>query len=499
MDEMKVELRQKIDEWFNQHSDEMISDLSALVAINSVRSAPADGQPYGPAAREVLDVVQAQLEKRGFTVENFEDIIITADYGPTADKLPELGILAHLDIVEAGPGWSSDPFELLIKDGKLYGRGTSDDKGPSVAAMYALYCAAELCPKFTRGFRLILGSGEETGCQDIAQYLEKAAPPTYVFTPDAGFPVMNLEKGRLVPVFGAEWEADSTLPRVISISGGATANAVPPLCKAVIEGISLAEAALLCRKYSEKTGAMLTAAPDEFTPENFNPADFSFEGENPTSAPAPNRVVLTSHGKSAHAAHPSAGINAQTALLEMLAAMSFADTAGFRHVQALNRLFPHGDIRGENLGLEMSDKISGELTVNFGVLELTPTGFSANFDSRTPICADEIDIEAITRAAFKREGISVNDLTIYKSHHTPEDTPFVQTLLRIYEDYTGEKGECLAIGGSTYVHDIPGGVAFGCGFPGADNNIHGANEFMELDHLMMSAKMFTEVILEMCV
>jgi len=89
-------------------------------------------------------------------------------------------------------------------------------------------------------------------------------------------------------------------------------------------------------------------------------------------------------------------------------------------------------------------------------------------------------------------------LTIYTSHHTPADTPFVQTLLRLYEDYTGEKGECLAIGGSTYVHGIPGGVAFGCGFPGAENGVHGANEFIELDHLMMSAKMFTEVILDMC-
>ena len=498
MNEMKVELRRKIDEWFNQHSDEMINDLAQLVAINSVKGEPAEGQPYGQASREVLEVARAQLEKRGFPVENFEDVIITADYGATADTLPVLGILAHLDIVEAGPGWSTDPFALLIKDGNLYGRGTSDDKGPSIAAMYALYCARELRPDFSRGFRLILGAGEETGCLDIAQYLEKIDPPTYVFTPDAGFPVMNIEKGRLMPTFNAEWAADATLPRVISISGGTTANAVPPVATAVIEGISLAEAALFCRKYSEKTGATITAAPEAFTTDNFNPEDFNFDGDTPSSAAPPSRIVITSHGKSAHAAHPSAGINAQTALLEMLVTMPFAASEGFKHIQALNRLFPHGDMYGESLGIKMSDEISGALTLNFGVLQLTEAGFTANFDSRTPICADTVDIKGITRATFVREGFGVADLTIYTSHHTPADTPFVQTLLRLYEDYTGEKGECLAIGGSTYVHGIPGGVAFGCGFPGAENGVHGANEFIELDHLMMSAKMFTEVILDMC-
>ena len=85
-----------------------------------------------------------------------------------------------------------------------------------------------------------------------------------------------------------------------------------------------------------------------------------------------------------------------------------------------------------------------------------------------------------------------------RCHHTPGDNDFVKSLLRIYEDYTGNPGQCLAIGGQTYVHEIPGGVAFGCEMPGTENHIHGANEFIGIDQLIISAKMFAQAIIETC-
>ena len=471
MKENRAEIRQKIENWFAKHSDEMIKDLGRLVEIKSVRSPAEEGAPYGPESRAVLALAQSMLEEKGFAVSNFEDIMISADLGPAP---PLMGILAHLDIVEASDGWDTDPYKLTIVDGKMYGRGVIDNKGPSVAAMYAMYCARDLCSSFSHGCRVILGSGEETGFDDVTQYLKKNEPPPNVFSPDAEFPVVNVEKGRFAPVFGASWEKDTKLPRVISIIGGKTMNVVPNQAEAVIEGFSLSEAEAFCIEYSEKTGAKISVHADG------------------------DRLVVKAEGKATHASLPHLGLNAQTALIEVLAAMPFADSKGFGYVRALNRLFPHNDYNGRAIGIAMSDEVSGELTANFGVLRFSEYEFEGNVDSRTPACADEADITGITRASMEKEGVMLKSSTISHCHITPEDSPFVQTLLRLYEEYTGDTGKCLITGGQTYVHDIPGGVVFGCVMQDVNNNVHGANEFVDVDQLIMSAKMFTQAIIDMC-
>jgi succinyl-diaminopimelate desuccinylase len=337
-----------------------------------------------------------------------------------------------------------------------------------------MYCARELCPELKHGFRLLLGSGEETGCKDIEQYLSKNDPPPNVFAPDADFPLVNVEKGRFVPVFNASWSEEHALPRVLSITGGKTTNVVPDRAEAVVEGISKDEAEPFCREYSAKTGTRLSAREHGA------------------------KLIITAEGKAAHAAMSFNGNNAQTALTAMLGAMPFADGTGQDYIRALGRLFPHGDCHGGAFGIAMSDEVSGELTINFGVLAYTVTDLTGNFDSRTPACADSVDLVEITRDKLQSEGLQMTYSDISRCHHTAESTPFVQTLLKLYEEYTGNPGECLIMGGSTYVHEIPGGVAFGCNMPGVDNKIHSSNEFISIDHLVMSAKMFAMAIIDMC-
>ena len=465
------ELTKQIDSWFQRNDLKFRSDLEKLIAINSVRGPEEEGMPYGRASFEALETAKKMLNENGVEAENFENIVITADF---VDAPPVIGVLAHLDIVAAGEGWDYDPFELTIDEGRYYGRGVIDNKGPAVAAMYAMYCARELCPDLKHGYRLILGSGEETGCLDIKEYLKKNDPPPNVFSPDSDFPIVNVEKGRLLLMFKASWSEDTASPRILEIHGGETPNVVPNVCEAVIEGISLSDVEAFCKKYSAETGAEISAREVGDT------------------------VIITSKGKASHACYPESGLNAQTALVKMLSAMPFAESKGFEYIRALNDLMPHGDYIGQALGLKMSDEISGNLTLNFGVLNYSATEMSGNFDSRTPLCADDIDIFGNTKAKFEAKGFEVTSGELVKCHVTDENTPFVQTLARVYEKYTGNKGECMAIGGSTYVHGIPGGVVFGCRMPGENNNLHGPNENISIEHLMMSAKMFTEVIIEMC-
>lgn len=471
MTKNKQALHQRIDDWFNTHTDEMIEDLAALVEINSVRGEAEPGAPYGAAPKAVLNLAARMLESHGLSVVNFEDRMISADIGSGA---AELAILAHLDVVGVSDGWESDPFTLTERDGMLFGRGTSDDKGPATAAMYAMYAAAEINPALKKRCRIILGSAEETGCEDIGIYTAKNEMPPCVFSPDSNFPVVNTEKGRFVAEFSAKWDDSGELPRVTEITGGDTANIVPKVATAVVQGVDMGELVRLCREYSEKTGAQITA-----------------EGYNGTA-------IIAAEGVSAHASHPESGINAQTALLSLLAALPLAPGGAASYIKKLSELFPHGDWNGDAMSVKMADEISGELTLNFGVLKLNQGGFTANFDSRTPACADDADLPARVRATLTDAGLTVDDIDATKCHHTPADGPFVKTLLEIYEDYSDLPGECLALGGSTYVHGIPGGVAFGCELPGIDNRIHGANEFIGRDQLVMSAKMFTRAILEIC-
>jgi len=473
----RKQMYERIDAWFKVNKDDMIGDLGKLIEIKSVRGKSEKNAPYGIESRKALSLAQSMLEKRGFKMKLFEEMMITADYGPTP---PLMGILAHLDIVAAGEGWDTDPFEMTLKNNIIYGRGVVDNKGPAIAAMYAMYCVRDICPELNQGFQIILGSGEETGFGDITQYLKKNTPPPNVFTPDAEFPVVNIEKGRFVPFFGAKWEKDTTLPRIVSIQGGTTPNSVPNYSEAEIEGFSLENALAFCKEYTEKSGVKLSVV------------------NNKAEEPSPCFIKITAEGTSAHASLPERGNNAQTALIEMLAAMPFAESTGFEFLCKLNKLFPHGDYRGTAFGIDMSDELTGRITVNFGVLRFSELEFSGNFDSRTPACADDVDLYGITKAVFENNAMDLTYHEINGCHHTPEETGFVQKLLNVYEEYTGQPRKCLAIGGLTYVHDIPGGVAFGCVMPDDDNKVHGANEYISEEHLIRSARMFTQVIIDMC-
>ncbi|UOO36970.1 Sapep family Mn(2+)-dependent dipeptidase [Oscillospiraceae bacterium CM] len=463
--------RQEIDAWFEKEAPRLVEDVKKLIAIKSVRGEPVPGMPYGEGPAAALNAAAALLSSYGFTVHNFENRVITADLN---DREPALGILAHLDVVAAGEGWTTDPFTPSVQDGKIFGRGAADDKGPAVAALFALRAARDLAPPLAKGCRLILGSAEETGHDDLAHYRRQYKLPPNVFTPDASYPIVNTEKGRLILSFSDSWDRDENLPRVVSLTGGTTPNIVPHKAEAVVFGLPLETVTALCADISIRTGAPITAEE------------------------LPDGVCITVHGKAAHAMAPEEGTNAQTALVWLLSALPLPDSLSFTSIKALNRLFPHGDTRGVSLGIAASDALSGPLTLNFGCLALDETGFCANFDCRMPEEASGGAAENGARRALEKAGFAVTDAVRTAYHHTPSDGAFVKTLLRIYEDYTGNKGACLAFGGSTYVHDVDGGVAFGCAFPGVDNRLHAHDEFIDIVDLIQSAKMFTQAILDLC-
>ncbi|HNX13768.1 MAG TPA: Sapep family Mn(2+)-dependent dipeptidase [Oscillospiraceae bacterium] len=483
---MMEQAYQKIYAFLDENRNNMIADLCELIAYNSVRGEALPGKPFGDAPAAALAKTEEICRRMGLAAENHENYALSAKLN---EKPVKLDILAHLDIVEAGDGWDTDPFKGVIKDGKIFGRGSSDDKGPAVAAIYAAAAVKKFCPELSGNCRLVLGSSEETGSEDIKHFYATHKNAPMSFSPDAEYPVINIEKGAYGPKFSAEWESDVCCAceaciagmRVLKLAGGKTNNIVPKTAWAQIlipvQGEILIELlTIACEKTGKATGAV-----------------FDIRRESSEVY----RVTVT--GEGAHASMPERGNNAQTALIKMLASLPLADCRSTRAIKAFNALFPHGDTSGKALGIEQKDDISGALTLNFGVLDLGENGFTARFDSRVPICATEETVSKPVAKKLAALGFTVDTLQMKAAHHTPADSELVKTLIRVYEQHTGKKGECLAIGGGTYVHDIEGGVAFGCEMPGADYHIHGPNEYAIIDELIKSAKMFAQAIFELCV
>ena len=345
-----------------------------------------------------------------------------------------------------------------------------------VCALLAMKAVRELGFPVSANARLILGTDEESGSADIAYYYAREPYAPYAFTPDADFPVINIEKGHYHPDFGAQWERSGALPRVAAMTGGFRQNVVPPEAECMILGLFDRDVRSVCDEVAQTTGAA-----------------FLVNG-------SASGCHIHCEGKNAHAASPDDGINAIAALLEVLERLPLADCGSTKAVRALHTLFPFGDNRGKALGIAQEDAESGPLTLNFALLTLTETGFTAKFDVRFPICATEETCKKACEAAFAGYGISVTgDPDMTTVHCVPRDSELVQTLLRCYADYTGvENPQPIAIGGGTYVHDIPGGVAFGCDFPGFDPKMHAADEQASIPNLLLSCKIFTQAIAELC-
>ena len=208
------------------------------------------------------------------------------------------------------------------------------------------------------------------------------------------------------------------------------------------------------------------------------------------------KIFVSAQGVAAHASTPEAGANAVTAMVEFLAGLPMADSEGFSKLCAVSRIFPHGDWAGKAAGIQMADEISGPLTIAFSVFEYSLTGLTGMFDSRVSLCANDQNMRDVLVKAFGETGMVLGNLRMRPGHHVPADSPFIQTLLRSYERYTGKEGKCIAIGGGTYTHNLQNGVAFGCADLDVDNHMHGADEFAVIDQLILSAKIFAQVSIE---
>ena len=303
------------------YKKEMYEKLAELIRIPSVldEETACKNAPYGQANREALDKTMELGKELGFEVKDYDGYAATITWGSEGS---EIGILSHVDVVPAGTGWNTDPFEPEIIDGKMFGRGTIDDKGPMIAALYAMKAVKESGLPVSNHVKHIIGCNEESGHGCVKYYLTKEKGPDIGFSPDANFAVIHGEKAilrfKVKKCFG---KVNQSGLSIVKIEGGTAANSVPDLATVWIK---------------DKNG---------------------------------NIEEKVFHGKSVHAEHPWDGKNAIHEMLAYLNELDLADENVKEYISTVYELMGDG-CYGENIGIACEDRLSGPLSMNLGIMKM---------------------------------------------------------------------------------------------------------------------------------
>ena len=443
--------------------NELIACLQENLQIPSVQGAAEPDAPYGAEVRRCLDHVLDTAQALGFRTVNVDNHLGWCEYGEGEEMVAVLG---HLDVVPAGDGWTCDPFGGEIKDGKIWGRGTTDDKGPTIAALYALAALRDSGLPIRRRIRLLFGTNEETGSADVKYYLSKGGEvPVMGFTPDGEYPVINGEKGIINAAFSRAYTQTGEL-QLLSIHGGTAPNVVP----------AHACAKLRCSKELSQRIARLNAPKIYFTETDYG-------------------LFVEAEGLSAHGSTPGLGENAIGRLLQALDTLPFSDEIADAIHFLATAIGMETD--GASAGIALHDAISGGLTLNLGTLEADETRMTMKINYRYPVTKEYSDCGPAFNAKFAEAGF-VLDSEVHKAKlYIPESSALVQTLMKVYREQTGLDGAPKCIGGGTYAKMLPNTLAFGPIFPGDEIREHKPDEYISIENLIKNAQIIAAAMYEM--
>lgn len=476
----------------DNYKDDMIKMVQELVAIKSVEDKPAPNAPFGEGVAEAFHYMLKKAEEEGFESENIDNYGGHIEFGGyTLDEKGEIeatseeimGIIGHLDVVPEGKDWKYEPYAGHIEDGKIFGRGTIDDKGPIVAAFFAMKALKESGYIPEKKVRLILGLDEETNWKGMKYYLSKVKAPDFGFTPDAEYPAIHGEKGILV--FQLAKKLGKTLAKGIelrSLSGGHAANMVADYARAVVRADKT-------DKY-EKIKELVANYRDEKCSEKGHPA----YGSKLNCKGVGKSLEIVAHGVSAHGASPECGVNAISVLMDFLGQLDIINDDVHDFIEFYNTHLGF-EIDGTNMGCGLSDEPSGKLILNVGKVELEGEALILTLNVRFPVTLNEDIVYDSIMPVVNKYNMGIIKIKVQDPIYMPADDPMIKTLMDIYIEHTGDKeSKPIVIGGGTYARAAKNIIAFGSVFPGEPELAHQKDEYIEIDRLIINAKIFADSI-----
>ncbi|TKC15869.1 dipeptidase PepV [Robertmurraya kyonggiensis] len=462
-------------DWMKEVTDRkeaIIKDTQELLKIKSLldEENTTPEAPLGEGVKEALQFMLDLGEKDGFTAKNVGNLAGHLEFGQGEELV---GILCHVDVVPEGDGWTSDPYAAEIRDGKIFARGAIDDKGPTMAAYYAMKIVKDLGLPLNRRVRMIIGTDEESNWRCVDHYFENEEMPSFGFAPDADFPIIYAEKGIAdYDLVQTAQDFELNAPIVVeSFESGRRHNMVPDYAKAVLTG-EMKDLHKRFESFLEEKGLVGKLEEQD------------------------GRVTLEVEGVSAHGMEPNKGKNAGLFLALFLAEEEI-DAKAAHYFQFVKKFF-FEDSRGKGLGIAYTDDITGDLTINVGKLFYSKElGGKLGLNMRYPVTTNLQETKAKLEDKVAGEGFKIENFSNSKPHHVDESDFLVQTLKKVYEEQTGEKAELLSIGGGTYARSLKSGVAFGPLFPGREDIAHQKDEYMIIDDLLKATAIYAQAIYEL--
>ena len=416
--------------------ENIINTVIEVCKFNSVSK--DDGKyPFGKACNDALEYMLNVGKKLGFKTKNLDGYCGYIECGEGEELI---GIIGHLDVVPANieDGWEFNPFEPRIKDNKIFARGTIDDKGPVVAALYAMKFVNENC-KLNKRIRLILGLNEEVDWKCIEYYKQREEWPTISFSPDANFPCIYAEK----MILSIKTIADFKLTEEVKIlefdDKNNAINVVPKYCSLTIQ---------------DKKGDYINKIIENEKIRIIKLEDYIYK--------------IESFGIASHAAHPELGENAITNLLLNLPENNF--------VRDMKKIGFFDIYSPKYLGGEETEDESGKLSSNIAKISYQNEKIEISINLRVPVKTSFEQIEKYYGSIqkFKTEFLKKQD-ALYVS----KDSHIVKTLTRIFNEEIKGDYEPLAIGGGTYARAFENCVSFGMTMPEDEDICHQVNEYVK--------------------
>ena len=441
----------------SKYEKELIKSLNEFVAINSTydEETKDDANPFGKGVSNALNYVVQLAKKDGFEVTNYDNMVVEILYG---EGKKNLTIMAHADVVPAGStGWENDPFKVTEKKGVLYGRGVADDKGPLLAAYYAMKALRD--NHLLNGYqvRFIVGGNEERGSLCVEHYFKdlKKPQPTLGFSPDSDFPLIFAEKG----IITFETSTKLNIPGLLSIEGGFASNAVIEKCDVKFE---------LNLDFLNYIGS-------------------HFKKEEAVVSTADDITTVTFIGKAAHGALPELGVNAGMIALDTLAKYTKNP-----ELQRLVKLYTPLD--GSGYGCAGKSKDMGHNSSNVGIISYKDGVLSIITNFRyVDKCDRKVLLDTIKEVNKPSKVKILGEAPLL---YYPTDSVLVSTLLKSYQDETGDlESKPLAIGGGTYAKEADNVVAFGMQFPGWESNMHSPGEAVKKEDLFKGMAVYARAIM----
>ncbi|MCR4634305.1 MAG: Sapep family Mn(2+)-dependent dipeptidase [Erysipelotrichaceae bacterium] len=467
---MNKEYTQAIYDYIDGHRNDIVSDLIDVCRIESVSIDDSDVKPFGQSCRNVLDHMLAKGEKEGFVTKNHEYYVGSITYDTGKEK--RIGILAHLDVVPAGEDWTiTKPYEPLMKDNLLFGRGTGDDKSGAIAGLYIMKAFRELNVPLNNNIEVLLGTNEETGMKDMEYYSANYEAPAFTFVPDAGFPGAAGEFGRLrYELISKKALSDD----FVDAYAGSAFNIVPNKATVVLK---------------KDTAIGYKALPEDFD---------VCENEN--------GIQITAHGVTCHAAGPERGNNAIRVLTNALLKLDGLREEDRKIISFIDNV--NNDYYGSFLGIDKTDEISGQTVSSGTVLKFNEGKITLLNDCRYCVTDNGDRLEENVRKKAAECDYDVNVVEKTYGYHLDVNGPVIQTIKKVYQDFSGNTEKEILIGkGGTYAGALPRAFATGCVYtenwgerpdylPEGHGGAHQPDEFLNIDNYMKGIKLLASMVLE---